>query len=61
MLTTQDNCLEETGHHMEAQGMWHMLLLNNCGIGQIDQRRHKSRILHCSTFHQEYQVTRPYT
>ena len=54
MLTSQVNCLEETGHHVEAHGMWHMLLLNDCGIGQIEQRRHKSRIMHCSMFHDEY-------
>ena len=37
MLASHANCLEEIGHHVEAHGMWHMLLLNNCGIGQIEQ------------------------
>ena len=53
MLTSHVNCLEETGHHVEAHGMWHMLLLNDCGIGQIKQRRHECRIMHCSMFHHE--------
>ena len=54
MLTSHVNCLEETGHCVEAHGMWNMLFLNDCGIGQNKQRRHKSRIMHCSTFHHEY-------
>ena len=41
----------KTGHHVEAHGMWHMLLLNDYGIGQIEQIRYKSRIMHCSMFH----------
>ena len=45
MLTLHVNCLEETGRDVEA------LLLNDCGIGQIEQRRQKSRIMHCSMFH----------
>ena len=44
MLTSHVNCLEQTGHHMEAHGMWHMLLLNDCGIGQIEQRRHEEEL-----------------
>ena len=39
MLTLYINCIEETGHHVEAHGMWHMILLNDCGIGQIEQRQ----------------------
>ena len=54
MLTSHVNCREETGHHVVAHGMWHMLLLNDCGIGQIEQRQHKGRIMHCSVFHYEY-------
>ena len=61
MLTSHVNCLEETGHHVEAHGMWHMLLLNDSDIGQIKQRQHKNIIMYCSTFHHEYQVTGPYT
>jgi len=36
ILTSHGNCLEKlvTMRH----GMWHMLLLNDCGIGQIEQR-----------------------
>ena len=45
MLSSQVKCQEETGHHVEAHDMWHMLLLNDCGIGQIKQRQHKSRIM----------------
>ena len=48
MLTSHVICLEETGHHVKAYGT---LLLNACGNGQIDQRRHKSRNMHCSMFH----------
>ena len=48
MLTSHVNCLEETGHHVEAHGMWHMLYLKDCGIGLIKQRRLNSRIMHCS-------------
>ena len=59
MLTSHINRLEEPGHHMEAYGLWDMLLLKDCDICQIEQRRHKSRIMHCSMFHHEYQVTRP--
>ena len=54
IFTSHVNCLEETDHHVEAHGIWHMLLLNDCGIGQIEQIRHKSRIMHCSMFHHEY-------
>ena len=61
IFTSHVNCLEETSHHEVTHGMWHMLLLKDCGIGQIEQRRNKSRIMHCSTFHHEYQVTRPKT
>ena len=50
MLTSHVNCVEETDHHVEAHSMWHMQLLNVCGIGQIEQRRHKAElcILVCS-------------
>ena len=48
MLTSHINCLEETGHHVEAHDL---LLLNDCGIEQLEQRRHKSRNMHCSMFH----------
>ena len=44
MPTSHVNCVEETDHHVEAHSMWHMQLLNVCGIGQIEQRRHKGRI-----------------
>ena len=44
MLTSHVNCLEETSHHVEAHGIWHMLLLNDCGIGQIEQRQHKTEL-----------------
>ena len=37
--------------------MWHLLLLNYCGIEQVEQRWHKSRIMHFSIFHYEYLVT----
>ena len=50
MLTSQGNCLEATGHNVEAHGIWHLLLLIDCGIGQIEKKRHKSRIMYCSTF-----------
>ena len=50
-LSSHVNCLEEAGLHAEAHCMWHLLLLNNCGIEQVEQRRHKSRIMHCSMFH----------
>ena len=53
-LSSHVICLEETGHHVEAHGMWHMLLLNDCSIGQIEQRRHKIRIMHCSMFLHDY-------
>ena len=56
MLTSHVNCIEETSHHAVPHGMWHMLLLKDCGIGKIEQRRHKSRIMHCSAFHDEYYV-----
>ena len=56
MLTSHVNCLEETSHNAVPHGMWHMLLLKDCGIGKIEQRRHKSRIMHCSAFHDEYYV-----
>ena len=52
-LSLHVNCLEETGHHVEAHDMWHLLLLNDCGIEQVEQRRHKSRIMHCSMFHHD--------
>ena len=58
MLTSHVNCLEETDHHVEAHGMWHKLLLNDRGIGKIEQRRHKSIIIHCSAFHDEYYVNK---
>ena len=58
ILTSHVNCLEETSHHEVPHGMFHMLLLGYCGIGQIEQRRHKSRIMHCSAFHDEYDVIR---
>ena len=29
---------KETNHHVEAHGMWHLLLLNDCSIGQIEKR-----------------------
>ena len=45
MLTSHVNCLEETGHHVEAHVMLHMLLFDDCGIGQIEQIRHKSKIM----------------
>ena len=54
MLTSHVNCVEETDHHVEAHSMWHMQLLNVCGIGQIEQRRHKGRIMHFSMFNYEY-------
>ena len=57
--TSHVNCLEETVHHVEAHGMWHMLLLNDSDIGQIKQRQHKNIIMYCSTFHHVYQVTGP--
>ena len=53
-LTSHINCLEETGYHVEAHGMWHRLLINDCGIGQIEQRQHKRRIIQCSMFHHEH-------
>ena len=56
IFTSLVNCLEETSHHAVPHGMWHMLLLRDCGIGKIEQRRHKSRIMHCSAFHDEYYV-----
>ena len=58
ILTSHVNCLEETSHHEVPHGMWHMLLLKDCGIGQIEQRRHKCRIMHCSAFHDEYYIIR---
>ena len=33
MLTSHVNCLEKTNHHAVPHGMWHMLLLKDCGIG----------------------------
>ena len=54
MLTSHVNCVEETDHHVEAHSMWHMQLLNVCGIGQIEQRRHKGRIMHFSMFNYKY-------
>ena len=54
MLTSHVNIVEETDHHVEAHDMGNLLLLNDCGIEQIEQRRHKSRIMHCSMFHHEY-------
>ena len=59
IFTSHINCLEETSHHVVAHGMWNMLLLNECGIGQIAQRRHKHRIIYCSALHDEYYVIRP--
>ena len=56
IFTSHVNCLEETSHHEVPHGMFHMLLLKDCGIGQIEQRRHKSRIMRCSAFHDEYYV-----
>ena len=53
-LSSHVNCLEEAGHLLEAYDMWHLLLLNDCGIEQVEQRRHKSRIMHCITFYHEY-------
>ena len=50
-VTSHVNCLEETGHHVDAHDMWHLLFSNDCGIEQVEQRRHKSRIMHCSMFH----------
>ena len=47
-LSSCVNCLKETGHH----DMWHLLLLNDCHIEQVEQRRHKS-IMHCSMFHHD--------
>ena len=38
ILTSHVNCLEETSHHAVPHGMWHMLLLKDCGIGKIEQR-----------------------
>ena len=35
IFTSHVNCLEETSHHEVPHGMFHMLLLKNCGIGQI--------------------------
>ena len=40
-LSSHINCLEETGHHVEAHCMWHLLLLNDCCIERVEQRRHK--------------------
>ena len=37
MLTSHVNGLQETGHQVEAHGMWHKFLFNG-GIGQIEQR-----------------------
>ena len=54
MLTSHVNCLEETSHHAVPHCMWYMLLLKDCGIGQIEQRRHQSRIIRHSMFHYEY-------
>ena len=45
---------EEEMEENEEHSMWHMILLNDCGIGQIEQRQQKSRIMHFSTFHDEY-------
>ena len=50
-LLSHVNCLEETGHHVKAHDMWHLLLLNDYGIEQVEQRRHKSRIMHYSIIH----------
>ena len=61
MLTSHVNCLEETSHHAVPHGMWHMLLLKDCGIGKIEQRRHKSRIMHRSAFHDEYYAIKSQT
>ena len=55
MLTSHVNCLEETSHPAVPHGM---LLLKDCGIGKIEQRRHKSIIIHCSAFHDEYYVNK---
>ena len=49
-LSSHVNCLEETGHNVEAHDIWHLLLLNDCDIEQVEQRQHKSRIMHCSMF-----------
>ena len=54
ILTSHVNCLEETSNHEVPHGMWHMLLLKDCGIGQIKQRRHKSRNIYFNMFHHEY-------
>ena len=45
MLTSHGNCLEATGHNVEVHGMWHLLLLNDCSIGELEKRQ----IMHCST------------
>ena len=52
-LSSHVNCLDETDHYVEAHEIWHLLLLNDCGIEQVEQRRHKSRIMHCSMFHHD--------
>ena len=52
-LSSHVNCPEEPGHHVEAHDIWHLLLLNDCGIEQVEQRRQKSRIMHCSIFHHD--------
>ena len=36
-ISSHVNCLEETVHHVEAHDMWHLLLLNDCGIEQVEQ------------------------
>ena len=44
MLTLHVNCLEETGRNVEAHGMWHMLLLNDCGIGKLSKDDRKAEL-----------------
>ena len=52
-LSSNVICLEETGHHVDAHDIWHLLLLNYYSIEQVEQRRHKSRIMHCSMLHHD--------
>ena len=37
MLTSNVNCLEETGHHVKARGMWPMFFKKIVALGMLNK------------------------
>ena len=55
ILTSHVNCLEETSHHAVPHGMWHMLLLKDCGIGKLSKDDMKAEL--CIVVHSMMIIT----